>query len=94
MTYQTKQTFSSKDSKKHWNHNAIQNIYGKIKILYLAFALCKCFIYLKHRVNWSGRHWTPAGRRVKRETPQAERRGGSRRSPRKADACSGNERAT
>ena len=26
-------------------------------------------------MDWSGRHLTPAGRRAKRETPQAERRG-------------------
>ena len=43
-------------------------------------------------VECSGRHLTPAGKRAKRETPQAERRGGSRRSPRKTSACSGMER--
>ncbi|MBP1940594.1 hypothetical protein J2Z26_000313 [Bacillus luteolus] len=35
---------------------------------------------------------TPAGRRGKVETPQAQRRGGSTSSPRKASAWTGNQR--
>ncbi|OAT84341.1 hypothetical protein A6P54_03360 [Bacillus sp. MKU004] len=45
-------------------------------------------LLLKPRVEWSGRHLTPTGDRGKVETPQAERRGGSTSSPRKASACS------
>ena len=64
--------------------------------------VCLLFIYLKARVDWSGRHFTPAGNRAKRETPQAVRRGVGfftlvkitflYRSPRKGSACSGKER--